>query len=149
MFKNETMREIIIPDKGKSQQKKSICTEIILGIYFILFLIVGITDYFIIVNLKKEIENCQLNTNILREFEDKNYVDNTSFTSQINRIKIQLQNNNITEQKLKNITMKLKEIEDKIYEDNALLRKQINEINIQNNDLKEQILVNISMELKK
>ena len=45
--------------------------------------------------------------------------------------------------------MKLKEIEDKIYEDNALLRKQINEINIQNNDLKEQILVNISMELKK
>jgi len=155
MLKNESKFEKIIPDKGKNKQNKSKCTEIILGINVLLLLIIGIFGYFLIANLKKDVENLQLdmnknnhilfrNSKKLKEFEDKNFVENTLFTAQIDELKIQIQNNVLIEQPFKNISMKLKEIE----EDNSSLRKQINEINIESNELKKQILENISIDLK-
>ena len=126
--------------------------------------IAGAIGFTIIFNLKNEIEKVQTNMNInnknismiLKEIEDKNknFVDNTSFKDQIDKIKlqIQIQNNDLKEQIFKNISLKLKEKEDKIDKDITSFKAQIEEIKLQmkkqNNDLKEQIFKNISIKLK-
>lgn len=144
------MDEIMISDKGKKLQKKNKCIGIMLMINFVLILIVGFFGYILIDDLKKDIKNCQSNASNntkkiiqnslkLKEFENKNYIENTSFIAQIDEIKRQIENNDSKEQILNNVSTKLKELESKFYEDNTSLRKQINEINIQNSDLKELI----------
>ena len=164
MFKNETMREIIIHDEKNNQQNKCKYCGIMLIIYLIMLFIAGAIGFTIIFNLKNEIEKVQTNMNInnknismiLKEIEDKNknFVDYTSFKDQIDKIKlqIQIQNNDLKEQIFKNISLKLKEKEDKIDKDITSFKAQIEEIKlqmqIQNNDLKEQIFKNISMKLK-
>ena len=153
MFKNETMREIIIHNEKNNQQNKCKYCGIMLIIYLIMLFIAGAIGFTIIFNLKNEIEKVQTNMNInnknismiLKEIEDKNknFVDNTSFKDQIDKIKlqIQIQNNDLKEQIFKNISLKLKEKEDKIDKDITSFKAQIDEIKlqmqIQNNDLKE------------
>lgn len=75
--------------------------------------------YILIDDLKKDIKNCQSNMSMntkkiiqnslkLKEFENKKYIENTSFIAQIDEIKRQIENNDSKEQILNTVSTKLK-----------------------------------------